>query len=51
MKQSAIELLPGTMVKNKVGEIGRLVKLTMNLNGQYCWIVDWPIRGYSDNAG
>lgn len=46
MKQKATELLPQTMVKNKVGEIGRLVTLTFDLAaGKPAWMIDWRGRG------
>ena len=45
MKQDAKKLLPGTVIKNSIGERGKLVAMRHGITGKQYWLVDWPVRG------
>jgi hypothetical protein len=45
MKQNAKELLPQTVVKNSIGEVGTLITLQYSLRGKLYWLVYWSGRG------
>lgn len=48
MKQDAGKLLPGTVVKNSIGEMGTLITLGYDFNGKPYWMIDWGMpRGLS----
>lgn len=47
MKQNARNLLPRTVIKNSIGELGTLISLRHDVNGDLCWLIDWAGRGLS----
>jgi hypothetical protein len=48
--QNAAILLPRTIIKNSIGELGILVSLRYDIYGKLYWIVDWAVRGLFDET-